>query len=178
MARALVVPFAVFAATVGFAAEPDKGKEKERPKAETVRAKIKGEWQEFAPDKVKKGQAGKHEVFSWQLYSPLADFDPPDCARYTDWENEAGQTVGELHLNADADPMWLDFKYQDAGRERVWMGIVKFDGDNLRWVRSSVGMDPDEWAKVKGKVDGRPTKFEDDKGQPLGYTLVPIKPKK
>jgi uncharacterized protein (TIGR03067 family) len=177
MSRLSLVSFVALAAAGVFAAEPDKDKGKEKSKAETVRAKIKGEWQELAPDKLKKGHVGDHEGYSWQLFFPLTDYDTPTTARYTDWENEASQRVGELHLNADADPMWLDFAFKDAGRDRVRVGIVKFDGDHLRWV-SGPEVDAGKWAKAKGKVAGRPTTFEDDKGKPAGYVLVPIKPKK
>lgn len=171
MRALLVVVVVLTPARVGRAVPPAK------PDAKAILGKLKGEWREFeAAIPLKNRPAlAPAEGLEWWFLRP-GNGDPPARSYLTDWENEAGQTVGELVLNPDADPMWLDFKYQDGGREYVWAGIIRFDGDDLRWVRSPKGVPVAEWAAARGEVATRPARFEDGAGRPLGYRLVRLKP--
>lgn len=171
--RATVVLVVILATTfVGWADPPAK------PDAKAVLAKLKGEWREFeATVPPGKRSLAPAEGLEWWFLRPEKG-DPPTRSYLTDWDNEAGQTVGELILNADADPMWLDFKYHDAGREMVFLGIIKFEGDDLRWVRDWGTVPFAKWAEAKGNLAQRPKRFEDEKRTPLGYRLVRLKSEK
>jgi hypothetical protein len=105
----------------------------------------------------------------WTFYSP-GKSDPPNRTYLTDHDNESQQLVGTIHVNPDANPVWLDFKFLDAGRERVMVGIVKRDGARLHWVRN-LWVDAQRWADAKGDVPGRATTFTDKDGKPIGYLL-------
>jgi hypothetical protein len=168
----LVVIFS--AVLVGRANPPAK------PDAKAIRAKLKGNWREFEAT-IPLGKLptlAPGEGLEWWFLRPLAKGDPPARTYLTDWDNEAGQTVGELILNADMDPMWLDFKHSDAGREMVFLGIVRFEGNNLRWVRNWKGVPVAKWAEARGKLADRPKAFEDDKKTPLGFRLIRLEPEK
>jgi hypothetical protein len=77
-------------------------------------------------------------------------------------------------LNADADPMWLDFRFKDGTGEFVWVGIVRFEGDHPRWVLDKQSLPVARWQAAKGKVAERPMKFVDDMKRPIGYRLEPF----
>src|SRR5688500_11393959 len=133
MRAALVLIVVLTTVMVGRADPPAK------PNATTILGKLKGDWREFDAT-IPRGKLpalAPGEGMEWWFLRPLAKGDPPARTYLTDWDNEAGQTVGELVLNADADPMWLDFKHSDAGREMVFLGIVWFEGDDVRWVRNA-----------------------------------------
>jgi hypothetical protein len=154
------------------------GDSPKKPTAVEMRAKLKGEWREFDARSPREKHLAPAAGMEWWLFKPRPSGGPQTVGYLTDWENEAGRTVGELILNVDAEPMWLDFKFTDAGREVVWLGIIRFEGDDLRWVRRLKPVDAKTWAEANGKLPERPTAFQDEKKQPLGYRLERIKNKK
>jgi hypothetical protein len=56
----------------------------------------------------------------------------------------------------------------------VWAGILRFEDGQPRWVLNKEQVPVPRWEAAKGKVRERPTKFEDDKKQPVGYRLEPL----
>jgi hypothetical protein len=84
------------------------------------------------------------------------------------------QTDGVLVLNADVNPMWLDFRFKDGAGEFVSVGILRFEGDRPRWVLNKEYVPLARWEAAKGAVPERPTKFEDETRQPVGYQLEPF----
>jgi hypothetical protein len=145
-----------------------------RPDDAAVRAKLTGVWREISPELPREKQLDPNGGLTWDLFTRLQPDGPATAAFYTDWDNEAQQWVGEVVLNAKADPVWLDFKFKDAGRDVVWVGIVRFEGKNVRWVRSGT-VPLGKYAAARGDVPERPKAFADSKGNPGGYVLEPIK---
>lgn len=146
--------------------------------AKAVRAKLAGDWREFDVRIPREKQLRELFGIEWGFFKPLGKDDPPNRAFLTDHDNESQQVVGEVVLNADADPMWLDFEFTDAGKEYVWVGIARFEGDDLRWVRGPGWVSGRAWAEAKGKVAARPSAFEDARKQPLDFRLEPLRPMK
>lgn len=142
--------------------------------ANAVRAKLKGEWREFDVRVPRDKQLRESFGIQWTMFKPADRTSPPDQAWFTDHDNESTQTEGVLILNADADPMWLDFRFKDVAGEFVWVGILRFEDNRPRWVLNKGWVRAADWEKAKGKVPNRPTKFEDDKKQPVGYRLEPF----
>lgn len=163
-------PCAVLACVAVSAAAPGQP----RPDETTVRAKLTGYWREISWELPRAKQLDPNGGMSWDLFARMEPKGPAAFGFYTDWDNEAQQWVGELVLNAKADPIWLDFRFKDAGRDKVCVGIIRFEGKNVRWVRSR-GIDAKKWEAARGDVPERPRSFTDSKGNPVGYVLEPIK---
>jgi len=145
-------------------------------KADAVRAKLAGFWGEYDARFPTEKQITSNGGIEWRLFEPLQAGDPPNRAYMVDHENESVGVIGELILNADADPMWLDFRYKEVAGEYVWVGIIRFEGDHLRWVRTG-NVRAALWTEAKGKLAVRPTAFEDEQKRPVGYRLERYKPK-
>ncbi|VTR97656.1 unnamed protein product [Gemmata massiliana] len=156
-------------ATAAVAANPPKDVD-----ALTVRAKLRGDWRELDVRVPRDQQLRASFGIQWTMYKPADRTSPPNQARFTDHDNESTQTDGVLVLNTDANPMWLDFRFKDGTGEYVWVGIFRFEGDQPRWVLNKEWVKLDTWEAAKGKVPKRPTRFEDDKKQPVGYRLEPF----
>ena len=142
--------------------------------AKAVREKLKGEWREFDVRVPRDKQLRESFGIQWTMFKPADKTSSPDQAWFTDHDNESTQTEGVLILNADADPMWLDFRFKDVAGEFVWVGILRFEGDRPRWALKKGWVRAADWEKAKGKVPNRPTKFEDDQKRPVGYRLEPF----
>ena len=161
-------------AVLGCAAAAALAPGQPRPDDAAVRAKLTGDWREISPELPREKQLDPVGGMTWNLFTRLEPDGPATAGFYTDRDNEAQQWVGELVLNTRADPMWLDFKFQDAGRDMVKVGIIRFEGKNVRWVRRW-GIDARKWEAAGGDVPERPKSFTDPKGNPVGYVLEPIK---
>ncbi len=136
----------------------------------TAKLHLQGYWQEYDARRPTEKQITSNGGIEWRLFKSETLEDSPSRAYQIDHENESVGWLGDLYLNTDADPMWLDFKFKDAGREVVWLGVIRFEGDHLRWVRS--GQVPAaKWVEAKGNLKDRPCAFEDEKKQPQGYRL-------
>jgi uncharacterized protein (TIGR03067 family) len=159
----------VFAATAAVAADPP-----EKMNAKAVQARLKGEWREFDVSVPRDKQLRESFGIQWTMFKPADRTSPPNQAWFTDHDNESTQTDGVLVLNTDANPMWLDFRFKDGAGEFVWVGIIRFEDDQPRWVLNKEYVPVARWESAKGKVRERPTKFEDDKKQPVGYRLEPF----
>ncbi|QDU20242.1 NHL repeat-containing protein [Urbifossiella limnaea] len=159
------------AAVFGFAAVVSG---QPRPDDAAVKAKLTGHWREISSELPREKQLDPNGGLTWDLFTRLTPAGPATAGFQTDWDNEAQQWVGELTLNAKADPMWLDFRFKDAGRDRVKVGIIRFEGKNARWVRTW-GTDAVKYDAARGDVPERPRSFTDPKGNPIGYVLEPIK---
>lgn len=159
----------VLAAAVAAAADPPG-----KVDANTVRAKLKGDWREFDVRVPRDKQLRESFGIQWTMYKPADRTSPPDQAWFTDHDNESTQTDGVLVLNADADPVWLDFRFKDGAGEFVWVGILRFEGDRPRWVLNKEWVNLAKWEAAKGKVPERPMRFEDDRRRPVGYRLEPF----
>ncbi|MBP3953766.1 hypothetical protein J8F10_00425 [Gemmata sp. G18] len=155
--------------TATVTADPPKGVD-----AKTVRAKLKGDWREFDVRVPREKQLRASFGIQWTMYKPADRTVPQNQAWFTDHDNESTQTDGVLVLNADANPMWLDFRFKDGAGEYVWVGIIRFEDDRPRWVLNKEWVKLAKWETAKGKVPERPTRFEDDKKQPVGYRLEPF----
>ncbi len=159
----------ILAVTVAVLADPSK-----KTDATTVQAKLKGEWREFEVRVPRDKQLRESSGIQWTTFKPADRTSPPNQAWWTDHDNESTRTDGVLVLNTDANPMWLDFRFKDGAGEFVWVGILRFEDDQPRWVLNKEYVRVAKWEAAKGKVPERPTKFEDDKKQPVGYRLEPF----
>lgn len=164
-----VLPLVLALAATTAPADPPR---KSDPKA--VRSKLRGEWREFDARVPRDKQLRESFGIQWTLLRPADHTSPPDQAWFTDHDNESTQTDGVLVLNADVDPMWLDFRFKDGAGEFVWVGILRFDGDHPRWVLNKEWVRAARWEAAKGRVPERPTAFEDEAKQPVGYRLEPF----
>ena len=145
-----------------------------RPQRTTVQARLKGEWREYDVRVPKEEQHRQSFGIQWTMFKPADPTAPPNQASMTDHDNESTQTHGVLLLNTAADPMWLDFRFPDGAGDFVQVGILRFEGQHARWVLNKEWVRVAEWESAKGKVKERPTAFEDDKQQPIGYRLEPF----
>lgn len=168
--RAGFVLVAVCVALVPTNAEPPK-----KPDAAKIRDRLKGPWLEYNPNMPTEKQLTVNGGIEWNLYTPYAENLPANASYMIDHENESVGVYGEVLLNADVEPMWLDFKFKDAGREVIDLGIIRFEGDNLMWVRAA-RVDATKWVTNKGVFKDRATTFQNDKKELLGYRLE--RPKK
>jgi hypothetical protein len=159
----------VLAATAAVAADPTR-----KTDAKAVQARFKGEWREFDVRVPRDQQLRKSFGIQWTMFKPADRSSPANQAWITDHDNESTQTDGVLVLNADAEPMWLDFQFKDGAGEFVWVWIVRFENDQPRWVLNKEWVKLSKWKAAKGKVPERPTRFEDDNKQPVGYRLEPF----
>jgi hypothetical protein len=159
----------VFAMTAAMAAEPLA-----KLDVKTVQARLKGEWREFDVRIPREEQLRKSFGMQWTMFKPADPTSPPNQAVITDHDNESTQSDGVLLLNTDANPMWLDYRFKDGDREFVQVGILRFEHTQPRWVLNKEWVRVAEWEAAKGKVPERPTKFEDDEMQPVGYRLEPF----
>jgi hypothetical protein len=157
------------AATAAVAADPPGTVD-----AKSVQAKLKGEWREFDVRVPRDQQLRESFGIQWTMFKPADRTAPANQAWWTDHDNESTQTDGVLVLNADVNPMWLDFRFQDGAGEFVWVGIIRFEEGRPRWVLNKESVPVARWEVAKGKVRERPTKFEDDQKQPVGYRLEPF----
>ncbi len=162
----------VLAAVVGMASTLATAQP--RPDEAAVRARLTGHWREISPELPREKQLDPNGGLTWDLFTRMEPKGPATFGFNTDWDNEAQQWVGELTLNAKADPMWLDFRFKDAGRDMVKVGIVRFEGNNVRWVRHW-GIDARAYDAARGDVKDRYKSFTDPKGNLVGYVLEPIK---
>ena len=145
-----------------------------QPQRRTVQARLRGEWREFDVRVPREEQLRKSFGIQWTMFKPADPASPPNQAVITDHDNESTQTNGVLVLNTDADPMWLDFRFLDGAGEFVQVGILRFEGDQPRWVLNKEWVNLAKWQRAKGNVQERPTAFEDEKRQPVGYRLEPF----
>jgi hypothetical protein len=166
--RSVFIPVLMLAISVAFVSDPPKFDR------EAMEKKLAGDW--YVRDaKAAKGKRPKDSTYNyWSLFQPPRTRPnwPKNTGVFTDNENESVQTYGTLILNADADPMWLDFRFRDMDTEYVWVGILRLDKDgDPHWVLNRKWTSLAAWEKAKGKVNGRPKAFEDEKKRPVGYRL-------
>jgi hypothetical protein len=166
--RIMLSLLSLFAATAAAADTPRK------VDAKAVQTKLKGEWREFDVRVPRDQQLRASFGIQWTMFKPADRTSPANQAWFTDHNNESTQTEGVLMLNADADPMWLDFRFKDGAGEFVWAGILRFEDDQPRWVLNKAWVKLAKWEAAKGKLSERPTKFEDNKKHPIGYRLEPF----
>jgi len=173
----VLLVLAAIAAVVAQAPEKQSPQEQAPQKldARAVQVRLKGDWRQMDVRVPRDKQLFESFGFQWTMFIP-ADPPrwPPNQAWTTDHDNESTQTTGVMLLNTDVSPMWLDFRFLDGAGEFVQVGILRFEEGQPRWVLNQEWIRLDAYERAKGKVSQRPTAFEDEKGQPVGYRMEPF----
>ncbi len=117
-----------------------------------AQAKLQGYWEEVGPARPPAQPVGLG--LEWEFkFGGAASY---VCE--TDHNNESQQWSGTPVLNTSAAPAWLDVRFTDNGNKRVYLGIVRFDGDRVIWA-TGVTVDAKDYDAAAGHIGGRPKTF-------------------
>jgi hypothetical protein len=156
-------------ATLAMAVEPLAPRD-----VKAVQAKLRGDWREFDVRVPPEKQLRESFGLQWTMFQPADPTSPPNQAWITDHDDESKQTDGVLLLDVNQNRIWLDYRFKDGAGDFVQVGILRFDGDTPRWALNKEWIPVAVWEKAKGDLRQRPTAFEDEKGEPIGYRLEPF----
>ncbi len=149
------------AAALAVSARGDLGDRREPSLAigdmeQLMRRRLRGTWAEWVGNDFR-----KEEDIWWDLLDPK--WATGDLALATYIQHESQQITYTVRLNVRQYPMWLDMFHYDNGRERVELGIFRFEGNRLILIEGET-VDAAAWEKAKGNVPGRPWTFHPVKG--------------
>jgi hypothetical protein len=159
--------------TVAAFAEPP-AKPAARLDVKAIEDKLRGDWREIDLAVPREKQLRERWGLQWTMFKPADPTSQKNQAWITDHDAESEQTDGVLHINADKNPIWLDWRFRDSTGDYVMVGILRFEKGEPHWVLNKDWIQVSEYDVKQGHVRQRPTKFVDDKGKPIGYMLEPF----